>query len=79
VQLLHPALPRTDLYFPAAQLTQLPPSGPVKPMLHRQSVAASLAAALQEFSGQPLHAASPEADSNVPSGQGEHSPPFAPV
>ena len=39
------------LYVPAAQLMQVPPSGPVKPWSHTQSCTSSLAAAELEFLG----------------------------
>jgi hypothetical protein len=36
-QFVHDALPLTFLNFPATQAVQLPPSGPVYPVLHLQS------------------------------------------
>ena len=79
MQSLHPALPGADLYFPARQLTQLPPSGPVKPMRHRQSVAAPLAGGLEENSGQLTHAASPAVSLYIDAAHAVHGPPIGPV
>lgn len=65
------------LYVPAAQLMQVPPSGPVKPWSHTQSCTSSLAAAELEFTGHRLHVMSEVAPSllvYVPSGQSEHVP-----
>jgi hypothetical protein len=36
-QSVHATLPVTVLYFPAAHAAHVPPSGPVYPVLHRQS------------------------------------------
>ena len=61
-QVVHPTLPVTFLYFPLAQVEQVPPLGPVYPRLQVQ-----LAAAVH-----PLHEA-PEF-----AGQAVQGPPFGP-
>ena len=47
------------LYVPAAQLVQLPPSGPVKPWSHTQASTSSLAAGELEFTGHTLQTSDP--------------------
>lgn len=67
------------LYVPAAQLVQLPPSGPVKPWSHTQSCTSSLAAAELEFAGHRLHAFDPTVALYLPASHAAHCPPSGPV
>jgi len=54
-QSMQAALPTPVLYLPAPQSTHVPPSSPVQPALHVQSVCASLASGALEFGGHPWH------------------------
>lgn len=54
---MHPALPDVSLYSPAAQALHAPPSGPVYPTLHLQSVRVVLPDALLVLGGHAVHAA----------------------
>ena len=47
--------PRTALYLPAMQLVHVLPSGPLKPLLHLQSLTASLAGKESEPAGHSVH------------------------
>ena len=67
------------LYVPAAQLVQLPPSGPVKPWSHTQSCTSSLAAGELEFTGHRLHAPDPTVALYLPAPHAAHCPPSGPV
>ena len=62
-QFMHAAFPVAFLYFPAAQLVHVPPSGPKKPVLHVQLINAlhSLQEA-PEFEGQDAHDPAPAVD-----------------
>jgi hypothetical protein len=57
VQSRHRAVPVMILYFPAAQAVHVPPFGPVKPILQRQAVTATLAAGELESVGHERHTA----------------------
>jgi hypothetical protein len=74
----HAAEPAAALNVPAAHAAHAPPSAPVKPAAHLQSVAASLPCALSAFAGQLAHAALPAPALNVPAGQSTHVAPSAP-
>ena len=67
------------LYVPAAQLMQVPPSGPVKPWSHTQSCTSSLAAAELEFTGHRLHTFDPTVALYLPASHAAHCPPSGPV
>ena len=61
-QLVHASLPVAFLYVPGAQLIQLPPSGPKKPMLQVQLLDARHARhEAPELTGQAVHDAAPTA------------------
>ena len=64
---------------PAPHAAHGPPSGPVYPALHIQSIPASLPTALMEFAGQFTHAALPVSTLNFPATHAVHAPPSAPV
>jgi hypothetical protein len=51
----HTALPLESLYVPGAHAEQLPPSGPVYPKLHTQSVILSEPVAEKVFGGHCVH------------------------
>lgn len=53
MQLLHAAFPDDILYFPAMHGEHGPPSMPVDPELHLQSVTFLLASGALEFVGHP--------------------------
>ena len=60
------------MYDPAAQTVQDPPAGPLEPLLHVQSIMASLPAGESEYDGQLAHVleeVAPEAEENSPSAQ----------
>ena len=60
------------MYDPAAQTVQVPPAGPLEPLLHVQSITASLPAGESEYDGQlaqVLEEVAPEADEYLPSAQ----------
>jgi len=76
----HSALPAASLYVPATHAVHSPPSGPVCPALHLQSVRASLPVADVELDdGQAMHPALPAASLYVPATHAVHSPPSGPV
>jgi hypothetical protein len=54
-QSLHKADPADALYFPATHAVQIPPSGPVHPVLQVQFFKAALPAGDLAFDGQTLH------------------------
>ena len=58
-QLEHSALPAVSLYLPATHAVHSPPSGPVYPALHLQSVNVSLPAVELEFAGHAPTAPAP--------------------
>ena len=63
------------MYDPAAQTVQDPPAGPLEPLLHVQSITASLPAGELEYDGQLAHVleeVAPEADEYLPLGQLAH-------
>jgi hypothetical protein len=68
-QSVHGALPVSILYLPAAHDVHVPPSGPVKPTLHEQAVAAVLGLGELELPG---HAK--QADSTVAPGVPKYFP-----
>jgi len=53
-QLLHAALPAAALNVPPAHAAHSPPSGPVKPDRHRQSLASVLPAGEDENAGHAV-------------------------
>ena len=55
-QSVHSADPDAALCLPAAHPTHGPPSGPLKPALHRHAAAVALADAEYELAGHPTHA-----------------------
>ena len=60
------------MYDPAAQTVQDPPAGPLEPLLHVQSITASLPAGESEYDGQLAHVleeVAPEAEEYLPLGQ----------
>ena len=62
--------PAEPLYDPAAQTVQGPPAGPLEPLLHVQSLKASLPAGELEYDGQfAAHVLAPEVEEYVPPGQ----------
>jgi len=67
------------LYLPMAHALQSPPSGPLYPALHLQSVVAVLSRGELEFSGQALQTAFPVAALYVPVAHCEHVFPLGPV
>ena len=67
------------LYVPAAQLVQLPPSGPVKPWSHTQASTSSLATGDLEFAGHRLHASDPTVALYLPAWHAAHCPPSGPL
>jgi hypothetical protein len=62
-QLMHTPDPGSLLYLPATQLTQGPPSKPSYPLLHRQSLAATLPTDEVDPAGHAMHCTVTE---NVP-------------
>ena len=81
-QSLHKADPADALYFPATHAVQIPPSGPVDPVLQVQFFKAALPAGDLAFDGQPLHVPAPQsvqlpllaADLYLPSTHAVHVP-----
>ncbi len=70
----HRADPVDVLYFPATHAEQVPPSGPLQPVLQVQLVKAALPTGELEFDGQALHvelAEVPDAVEYVPAPQSE--------
>ena len=55
-QFVHSADPDAALCLPAAHPSHGPPSGPLKPALHRHAAAVALADAEYELAGHPTHA-----------------------
>ena len=55
-QSVHSPDPDAALCLPAAHPTHGPPSGPLKPALHRHAAAVALADAEYELAGHPTHA-----------------------
>ena len=71
-QSLHKADPADALYFPSTHAVQIPPSGPVHPVLQVQLIQAALPAGELEFDGQAPHvelADAPTASEYVPAPQ----------
>ena len=62
--------PTVDEYLPLPQSVQVPPSGPVWPLLHRQSDNVLLAAGDAEFAGHVSHTEPPA--EYLPDSQGTH-------
>ena len=58
-QLLQSSGPGLILYVPATHAVQVPPSAPVKPLLHRHSDIVLLAMGDAEFAGQSSHTGAP--------------------
>ena len=71
--------PVTDLYVPAGHAVHSPPSGPVYPVLHLQSVKALLPAGELEPVGQSEHCALPVMSLYVPSTHAVQSLPLLSV
>jgi hypothetical protein len=69
-QSLHPALPTILLNFPATQLAQLPPSGPVDPALHLHVEAPEMDS---EAAGQFAHVVDAAFAVNFPDAQESHN------
>ena len=66
------------LYVPAVHLVQDPPSGPLDPRLHVQSLIISLPGGDDDREGQTAHVASPVLDLKVPAPHDVHVPPSGP-
>ena len=79
VQAVHSAEPSTSLYLPATHARQGPPSCPVYPALHLQSVTSSLPICETVLLGHSEHAADPGPVLNLPSEHHSHGPPSGPV
>ena len=75
----HSELPVTSLYSPRAQGLHAPPSGPVYPAMHVQSVSWMLARGDEEFVGHCVQAWGPEAGLNEPIAHALHVAPSGPV
>ena len=76
LQSVHPALPMTILYVPAAQAEHVPPFGPVNPRLQTQRLNALEPPTDCELPGQLLQvlpAEAPVAAEYVPAGQSVHT------
>ena len=73
------AEPSTSLYLPAPHAKQGPPSCPVYPALHLQSVTSSLPICETVLLGHSEHAADPGPVLNLPSEHQSHGPPSGPV
>lgn len=77
LQSVHDAAPVTALYFPATQVVQVPPLGPVYPRLQRQSeIAVIPVVEVTVLVGQPVHveaAVAPTAAEYVPKPQCVHA------
>ena len=69
-QSLHPALPTILLNFPATQLAQLPPSGPVDPALHLHVEAPEMDS---EAAGQFAHVVDAALAAYLPAAQKSHN------
>ena len=79
-QLVHSSLPALGLYEPAPQGEQVPPSAPVYPALHLQSVITVLPGGECELAGQTLtHDSDPKMLLYVPAEQGSQGPRSGPV
>ena len=65
--------PMKSLYLSASQGTHSPPSGPVYPALHTQSVSAVLTLGEMLLFGQSVQASEPGVGLYVPVGHAEHS------
>ena len=72
-QLLHGALPATDLYLPARQALHAPPSGPVYAALHVQALIDALCPYAFVFAGHCKHAVAPYTCTYFPSLQFVHA------
>jgi hypothetical protein len=59
---MHSELPTLDVYFPALQMTHVPPFGPENPALQRQLVSAGLTLGACEFDGQFWQVALPDTE-----------------
>jgi hypothetical protein len=68
----HSPEPEAFLYVPTAHAAHGPPSGPVYPALHAQSVAAVLPAGASACAGQAWHSALPAVSWYLPAGQIVH-------
>ena len=73
------AAPDTSLYVPALQAEQIPPSGPVKPLLHVQLLSDMLPETDDEFEGHEVQGAAPDTALNVPALQAEQFTPTGAV
>ena len=78
-QAVHAAEPAAALKKPAAHGAHGPPSGPLKPTLHRQPPRDALPATEIEFAGQSLHAAEPAPSLYFPARHSTQVCPSAPV
>tara|TARA_B100000405_G_scaffold135583_1_gene94781 strand:+ start:12189 stop:12767 length:579 start_codon:yes stop_codon:yes gene_type:complete len=78
-QLTHSALPSDILYLPASQAEQLPPSGPVYPLLHKQDELLGLATGEFAFASQLEQSPEPVTSLYFPCPHGEQLPPSGPV
>ena len=73
------AAPDTSLYLPALQAEHIPPSGPVKPLLHVQLLSEMLPETDDELEGQLVQEAAPDTALNVPASQAEQFTPTGAV
>ena len=72
--------PTISLYLPATHAVHSPPSGPVYPAMHSQSVTLSLPAAdVASDDGQSKHSALPAVSLYLPAGHAVHWSPSLPV
>ena len=76
---VHGAAPDTSLYLPALQAEHIPPSGPVKPLLHVQLLSEMLPETDDELEGQLVQEAAPDTALNVPASQAEQFTPTGAV
>ena len=72
-QSLHDPAPVDDLYLPTEHAKHGPPSGPVKPALHRQSDTASLAAGELELAGHVVQMHGSLLERYLPASQALHA------
>ena len=72
-------MPKVSLYFPSGHALQLPPSGPVYPLLQVQALSSTLAGGENVFCGHPVHVSLPDDALKVPASHAVHASPSAPV
>ena len=73
------AAPDTSLNAPASHAEHIPPSGPVKPLLHVQLLSDMLPETDDEFEGHEVQGAAPDTALNVPALQAEQFTPTGAV